>query len=376
MYNRTRFAAACRFSMGVLVILVFFVIGFSASANADDTRNVYGLTPQETLDLLNKQARQNFSTSNITQISPGVGISVHTQFLLDGWDTDIYVQEVEFNLMPDVVIHGVTLSTRSGGTSFLTGRLINEKFLSKLRRALENSSKTYVVAESRIRDVDTVIAGGSDAETPPKDAVYVGTGFVILDGSYIVTANHVVNNSKTISAVCGAEPPQSAGVLARDPANDIALLKVEKPLHYHLTLANEGSAHTGDKVFTIGFPLPELLGPEGKYSEGVISALSGLQGAANVMQITTPIQPGNSGGALVDGSGNVVGIVTSTAAARAFYETSGNLPQNINWAVKSEYLRPLLVRYMSTAISLPTDKEKLTPIERTEHATCFLKVTT
>ncbi|WP_443749730.1 S1C family serine protease [Asticcacaulis solisilvae] len=381
MHSHVVFAAVRRLSAGWLAVLVLAVAvaGFSATARAEDMQKVYELTPQEALKLLTDEADRNFAPHNITPLSSGIGLSVHTQVIIDWWDTDISIREVEFNLMPDKVIHGVTVSTHSGGSSFLTGRLINDHFISRLQRKFETSAKVYAVAPARVREINSYAAagsGGSDGgeASPPPAGGASGTGFVILDGSYIVTANHVVANSKTISAACGSEAVRSAQVLARDPANDIALLKAETPLGYHLALAEEGSAHTGDKVFTIGFPVPDILGTEGKYSEGVISALSGIQGAANVMQITTQIQPGNSGGALIDTNGHVIGIVTSTAAVRAFYENAGSLPQNVNWAVKSDYLRPLLIRYSATAPA-PASREKLSAIELAERTACLIKVT-
>ena len=140
--------------------------------------------------------------------------------------------------------------------------------------------------------------------------------------------------------------------------------------------AEDGHLQTGDKVFTVGFPVPDLLGPEPKYSEGVVSALSGIRGAANVLQMTTPVQPGNSGGPVVDADGHIVGVVDAQAAALTFYKGAGALPQNINWAVKSSYVRPLLQQYAGGAAAVKAaGKETLSPIELTKRAVCFLRVT-
>ena len=79
-----------------------------------------------------------------------------------------------------------------------------------------------------------------------------------------------------------------------------------------------------------------------KYTDGSISSLSGIQGDATFFQISVPIQPGNSGGPLVNQEGNVVGIVTATAAVEAFYQATGSMPQNVNWAVKGAYASLLL----------------------------------
>jgi len=86
------------------------------------------------------------------------------------------------------------------------------------------------------------------------------------------------------------------------------------------------------EVFTVGYPVTDILGEELKFTDGVISSLSGVGDDAAFVQITVPLQPGNSGGPLVNNAGEVVGVVTSTAAVANFVRTVGTLPQNINWA--------------------------------------------
>ncbi len=356
--------------VGLAAVVMVSQVG---PARADETVDVYEMTTSQALEMLTKLAVQTFEADNVQLISSRPGVSVHSQVLLDGWDTDIFIEAVDFNLMPDKVIHGVRFETHSRGTSFLTGRLIHLAFMGRVRHAFELNSKQYAVALSRIRVTETTVAGGAE-KTPKGGPDVSGTGFAVLDGTYIVTANHVIEGGKDISAKCGADTVRSASVIATDPANDIALLKVELPIAYHLTLANSGSLQLGDKVFTVGFPVPDLLGLEAKYSEGVVSALSGIHGAANLLQMTTPIQPGNSGGALIDSEGHVVGVVTSTAAVASFYQNVHSLPQNINWAVKSDYLRPLLPR-TAPAAAIQKSGEKLSPIELAKRAACFLAVT-
>ena len=123
---------------------------------------------------------------------------------------------------------------------------------------------------------------------------------------------------------------------------ELALLKVEDATPKFLTVAPMRSVKIGDRVFTIGFPVSSLLGQEAKYTEGVVSSLSGIQDTSSFLQITVPVQPENSGGALVNEKGEVIGIITSTAAILPFINESGTLPQNVNWAVKADYLRPLI----------------------------------
>jgi len=184
----------------------------------------------------------------------------------------------------------------------------------------------------------------NNAPSPPS-AKFLGTGtaFAVAPSKWFLTAYHVVDEAGTVVLQCGELDPVAAKVSKIDPANDVALLQAEIRPAAALTLAPDNSATVGESVFTMGFPTPGMLGLEPKYTEGVISSLTGLLNYSNLMQVTVPIQPGNSGGPLVDRSGNVVGIMTSSAAVRKFLSTTGTLPQNVNWAVRSEYARPLLV---------------------------------
>jgi S1-C subfamily serine protease len=132
-----------------------------------------------------------------------------------------------------------------------------------------------------------------------------------MNSRTLVTAFHVINGAKSIEVVCGAGAIATGIVEKIDPSNDLALLLISALSPGYLEMSAENSLKVGQKVFTMGFPVPDVLGYEAKYSEGAISSLSGIQGAVSLIQTTVPIQPGNSGGPLSDESGHVVGVVTS-----------------------------------------------------------------
>jgi S1-C subfamily serine protease len=185
------------------------------------------------------------------------------------------------------------------------------------------------------KDADTVIG-----RTVPSGNT--GTGFAITSNGFIVTAYHVVENATNIQV----RFPSGRWVLAKplklSRTTDIAILKTDVTTSAHLYLADMTRVKQGQRVFTLGYPVPGVLGEQVKYTEGVISSLSGLQGEDSLMQITVPVQPGNSGGPLVNEAGEVVGIITSSAAITAFFRITGTLPQNVNWAVKGNYILSLL----------------------------------
>ncbi len=129
------------------------------------------------------------------------------------------------------------------------------------------------------------------------------------------------------------------------------------------------SVRVGDSVFTIGFPAMNLLGEEAKFTDGSVSALSGPEGESSLMQITVPVQPGNSGGPLLNIEGHVVGVVTSSAAVSTFLKATGALPQNVNWAVKSEYAVPLI----EEPPLQPKARDRREAVDRAVAATCRIE---
>src|SRR6266567_4665956 len=177
-----------------------------------------------------------------------------------------------------------------------------------------------------------------------------GTAFFISGDGYLLTAAHVVEGATRIVVHHGGKKLR-ARLIKTDTANDLAVLKVPvtlsldeviKPVLSHgekaLPLAASRSVKLGDSIFTIGFPNTDLQGTEAKLTKGEISSMSGIQDDPRDFQISAPIQPGNSGGPLVDLSGNVVGMVTSRLADVATLQASGSLPQNVNYALKSSFI--------------------------------------
>jgi S1-C subfamily serine protease len=193
------------------------------------------------------------------------------------------------------------------------------------------------------------LAGRSPAAQAQRDeraeaaGVSVGTGFFVGPNGHVLTSYHVVEGARRIGCR-GADGEMREDAVARvSPANDLALLQVKTRPARYLGFAPAGALRTGDRVFTIGYGAANYLGiSEPRFTDGAVSALSGIGAENAYMQISVPVQPGNSGGPLVNEVGQVVGIIAAQAAVDAFVEAEGTLPQNVNWAVKSDYAAPLL----------------------------------
>jgi TPR repeat protein len=176
----------------------------------------------------------------------------------------------------------------------------------------------------------------SDNSNLPNNLTATGTGFFITADGYLITNNHVVEDATRVRVVTssGTVP---AKVVQVDEANDIALLKADGQFAV-LPVASSRTVKLGGTVATVGFPDPGLQGFSPKLAKGEIAALAGAGDNARYFQISVPVQPGNSGGALVDERGNVVGIVSAKLDASVALAASGALPENVNYAVKSSFL--------------------------------------
>jgi len=173
-----------------------------------------------------------------------------------------------------------------------------------------------------------------------RKVIVSGTGFIITRDGYILTCHHIIKDANAIKIVIG-ENTYPAKLVRDDPNNDLALLKINGSFSA-IAFSSNRSTKMGQKVFTIGYPNPSLQGVSAKYTEGTINSLTGFQDDLRLYQVSVPVQPGNSGGALLDEYGNILGVIVAMLDAKTTFKISGTLPQNVNYAVKSTYARALL----------------------------------
>ena len=174
-------------------------------------------------------------------------------------------------------------------------------------------------------------------ETKPTQHSF-GTGFFVSGDGEILTNNHVVAGCRNLTIKEG-RPVQ---IVSRDPASDLALVKADIKPDQIAVFRSGPAPRIGDTVVTFGFPLPGILSSEGNVSTGVLSATTGLQNDIRFVQISAPVQPGNSGGPVFDTSGHVIGVVVAKLDALRVAQFTGDVPQNVNFAVHWSEVRALL----------------------------------
>lgn len=219
--------------------------------------------------------------------------------------------------------------------------------------------------------VQIVKAPDVAAAAPPVggDFTEYGTAFAVNSSDTFLTARHVIVGATEIELRCADGQKGPATVVYNDAGNDLAVLHSTVKARAFLELSRGDSPVLGDHVFTVGYPVWEIQGVNPKYTDGVISSLSGIGDSKNLMQISVPVQPGNSGGPLVDSHGQVVGIIDSTAAVPYFYRHTGAVPQNVNYAVSAYYAYPLV---KDTPLGDAAQLAKMTAIQRATASVCFL----
>jgi hypothetical protein len=185
-----------------------------------------------------------------------------------------------------------------------------------------------------------------------------GTGFFITDDGYLISNYHVVKDATKVRLLTGAGLIDVT-VVKVDAANDLALLKAAGRFA-PLPVAASRGVKLGGTVATVGFPNIGMQGFAPKLAKGEIASLSGAADDARYFQISVPVQPGNSGGALVDEHGNVVGVVSAKLDALVALAASGSLPENVNYAVKSSFLLSFLesVPAVSATLKEPVTAER------------------
>lgn len=164
-----------------------------------------------------------------------------------------------------------------------------------------------------------------------------GTGFYI-NNTDLVTAAHVVAGCGSLSLADGS----SVQVLAEDEKLDLAALTGTRRSAVWLGIGDSVTPKLGETVMALGYPYLGNLGQGLTATNGNISALQGIDGGKDRIMISTPVQPGNSGGPLINAAGGVVGVVVSRVNDLEVLKSTGTLPQNMNFAVPVQPLNAFL----------------------------------
>lgn len=168
-----------------------------------------------------------------------------------------------------------------------------------------------------------------------------GTGFFVTRQGHILTNAHVVEGCGSVTIQQQGTGAAAAQVVVADKENDLALLRTDARSTSIATFRGDRPVRPGENVVAYGFPLNGLVSSGGVLTTGTVSALAGIRDDTRYFQISAPLQPGNSGGPLLDATGAVIGVNAATLGNRAA-KVIGVTPQNVNFAIKSDVVRTFL----------------------------------
>lgn len=261
------------------------------------------------------------------------------------------------NILEGDVLTSVNGKSKTSGKAFRTGsnsvtvwrsgHALEKKVV--LGKSADLSSAQSVLAENIRKDAATLSRKGKTIPAPEKSspsliasipdmgklqAVSSGTGFYFTNDGYLATNHHVIEKGARFLVLDTRTGEYAeADFVAQDPEGDLAILHVRGKKSQPIPLAKRFDLRRGEDVMTLGYPQPRLQGAQQKATFGRVNSAKGIHDDISNVQVDLPIQPGNSGGPLIDSRGRTVGVVASTLGLRS---------QNVNYAIKIDLLHTLI----------------------------------
>ena len=232
---------------------------------------------------------------------------------------------------------------------FLNGSMIEHVYKADLKSCNESKkiaesvvNTNSVVFVCKKVKAKVIIDEGTNKKKIVKvldDKIFTGSGtaFFISDKGHMITNHHVVNYCN-ITKVNYFGKTGTAKILAYDRVNDLALLETDIIPKDKFDISNRDPKLLDD-IYVAGYPFGKAVSSSVKVTKGVVSALAGSQDNYALVQIDAAIQPGNSGGPIVNTSGDVVGVAVAKLDFKDAMESYGVIPENTNFGIKSSILK-------------------------------------
>ena len=300
-----------------LVALAALWLALAPQARAEDAAPAASTAPASTLADLRAAAEGGDSDAQYRlglRLADGIGVAANP---LDG-----YVW--------------LNLAARSGHEQAAQAR---DAAAAKL------SAADFASAQKRIMQLQRGAQAALGAGVPPRGSrpAATSTGILVDRAGHILTNRHAVKDCKRVQARApGFAAP--ARLKALDNKRDLALLETGAKSPAAAPF-RAGTPRLGAAVAVFGYPLQGILDNGANITTGVVSGLAGPGNDGRLLQISAPVQPGNSGGPLLDAAGNVAGVVVSKIDARQVARLTGDYPENVNFAVKAEIAAGFLAEH-------------------------------
>lgn len=290
--------------------------------------------------------------------SDGSTLYARSDFVNGAWSTVVIAAGPADGALLNTVAASISVGRAPGLSPTIGGRL--DRTIRETVAILEEAEREDAGRDGTGRSV----ASRPDPDPGSGARGGSGSGFVVSESGHVLTNAHVVERCEVV-LVDGTV----ARIVAVSEEFDLALLHPAEVEVKGVAVFAAGSARLNSDVTAVGYPYAGLLGGL-NVTRGTVSALKGLGGDARTMQITSPVQSGNSGGPLLSSGGAVVGVVVAKLDAEKVADVLGDMPQNVNFAVRGEIAK-LFLAQNGVEPRLSLAEEKLAPELIADRASAF-----
>ncbi len=343
--------------------------GHQLTVSANQKRYTIGLDGIEAAQQRTRDCVKQYAAAATPPSAPGTGSTLVTaiQALLARLGYDPGPANGVAGLKTNMAISAFQKSIGERGDG-----LPSETLRGQLERAVAARAPGGNPASGNPGSVPAPVASAPPppAQRPPapqreKAAASSGTGFFIAPDT-VVTNFHVINGCVELRLRKSGGDLGPAGVVATSRSDDLAALRAANPSKSFLKLRVGAPIKPAEPVLVFGYPLAEALSSAGNTTLGNVTALTGLRDDSRFLQISAAVQPGNSGGPAVDEAGRLMGVVVSKLNAVAVARITGDIPQNVNFAIKVTTLAIFLDAHNIAYEPAPAAARELPVTERAQ----------
>jgi len=239
--------------------------------------------------------------------------------------------------LKDLGLYKAPIDGLFGSSTLVALMEYNKQNLSGATLTKKENISNLITAVLKLKPLPKI---NTEQNTNETYNVASGTGFYVSNKGHIITNHHVIEGCENMKVHSKGKVLETIKI-ADDKRNDLALLKISQRPSYVFALTDE-SPFSLQEIIVAGFPFGERVSSTLKFTQGIVSSIAGLGNDYSQIQIDAALQPGNSGGPILDEYGNIVAVAVAKLSLKKILKDYGVIPENTNFGVKASAVRNLM----------------------------------